>query len=72
MSERKARIDLTNLPLRPRQLKPEELQNVFGGCGGYLAQCYNDSDCCLLSYGSAGGCRWNTGFGTQTGRCWPN
>ena len=46
MTERRARIDLTNLPLRPRQLKPEELQNVFGGCYGIYTPCMNDSDCC--------------------------
>jgi hypothetical protein len=46
MSERKARIDLTNLPLRPRHVKPEELQNVFGGCYGYGNVCMGDSDCC--------------------------
>ena len=46
MAEWKARIDLTNLPLRPRQLKHDELQNVFGGCYGYRNVCINDSDCC--------------------------
>lgn len=46
MTERKARIDLTNLPLRPRQLKHDELQNVFGGCYSFGNVCINDSDCC--------------------------
>ena len=46
MSERKARIDLTNLPLRPRQLKSDELQNVFGGCYSTGNVCGVDSDCC--------------------------
>ena len=46
MSERRARIDFTNLPPRPRQLKPEDLRNVFGGCNGYLWPCVNNSDCC--------------------------
>ena len=48
MSERKARIGLTNLPPRPRQLKPEELQNLFGGCYSYGNVCMNDSDCCSM------------------------
>ena len=52
MPERNARIDLTNLPLRPRQLKPGDLQNVFGGCIGsvdssdVLLACVSDSECC--------------------------
>ena len=46
MAERKARIDLTNLPPRPRQLKPEELPNVFGGCNGRGIFCSSNSDCC--------------------------
>lgn len=46
MTERKARIDFTNLPLRPRQLKPEELHNVFGGCYGQFNVCLTDSECC--------------------------
>jgi hypothetical protein len=50
MTERKARIDLTNLPLRPRQLKHEELQNVFGGCMGHGEVCVYDSDCCPQFY----------------------
>ena len=46
MPERKARIDLTDLPLRPRQLKPGELQQVFGGCFSTGNLCGVDSDCC--------------------------
>jgi hypothetical protein len=46
MSERKARIDLTNLPVRPRRLKSEELQQVFGGCFSTGNLCGVDSDCC--------------------------
>ena len=46
MSERKARIDLTNLPMRPRPLKHDELQNVFGGCSWRNGYCQMDSDCC--------------------------
>jgi hypothetical protein len=46
MSEPKPRIALTSLPPRPRQLNPNELQNVFGGCYGLVSVCINDSDCC--------------------------
>ena len=47
MAERKARIEVTrNLPARPRQLKPEELQQVFGGCYSTGNVCGVDSDCC--------------------------
>ena len=73
MSERRARIVTTNnLPPRARVLAPEDVSKIFGGCGGYLAQCYNDSDCCLLAFGSGGGCHWDRDFGTKTGRCWPD
>ena len=42
----KIRITVSELPLRPRRLADDELQNVFGGCwqSGYI--CVNNSDCC--------------------------
>ena len=51
MTECQPRIGLTHLPPRSRQLKPEELQNVFGGCVGlHYAGCQLDSDCCPGGY----------------------
>ena len=55
MADRTARIKVTNLPLRPRQLKPGELQNVFGGCMGPGGPCAFDSDCCPGHYCDHGG-----------------
>ena len=52
MKDRRARIDLTDLPVRPRQLNTEDMQNVFGGCIGsvdssdLLLACVSDSECC--------------------------
>lgn len=56
MTNRKARIDLTNLPARPRQLRAEELQNVFGGCYGRHNVCMTSSECCAPFF-----CKWSTG-----------
>ena len=46
MPERHARINLTNLPTRSRQLNPEDVRNVFGGCMMSWQLCHFDSDCC--------------------------
>jgi hypothetical protein len=47
MTKRKTTIVLTILPLRPRIISPEDVQNIVGGCveddkGG----CMKNSDCC--------------------------
>jgi hypothetical protein len=50
MSERQARINLTNLPLRARKLNRDEIRNVFGGClSAGMIICFGDSDCCPMS-----------------------
>jgi len=48
------RISLSHpLPPRPRQLTPDELQRVFGGCGTLDNPCLKPEDCC-----DGYGCDW--------------
>lgn len=48
MSARNVRIEITDLPSRARQLNPEEVRHVFGGCSGRNEYCQMTSDCCQI------------------------
>lgn len=44
-------IQIAELPLRAKKLHPNELRDVFGGCGGSGQFCDRDKDCCSQKCG---------------------
>lgn len=39
-------IKLNDLPSRARRIRVDELEDVFGGCGGVWSKCTSNKDCC--------------------------
>ena len=46
---KKLAIEIRDLPPRARQLNPDELEGVFGGCVSAGSACFADADCCYDS-----------------------
>lgn len=49
-------LTLNDLPARPRSLGPDDLSDVFGGCGGNGDPCDEDCDCCWATCYPNGRC----------------
>jgi hypothetical protein len=65
MKKRKTVISLPELPLRPRNLAPDDVQTIFGGCAQFGEPCKKDEDCC----GSFVSCRSYTIAGIHKITC---
>lgn len=61
-------IELKDLPSRARQLEPDELRKVFGGCNGHRESCEKSSDCCSNECGVL----QNISTGATRRACWGN